>query len=200
MNTTQRFRYYLWTGTDFATSLVLQFNTVFAFTSLYVAPLLQDFCLKERVWKQGAVQSSRDLVPNLTRGMALRAFYTAIESFKIRAIDEAQQHGNRLHVQDRSPLPWRVPTIGEPITTLRPIEASFSGSEGLPHCCFEPGDVGIITTINIPAVRHVPENPSDLLAIADFEQPSTLSFEGIRQCSWQCHLYYHQIIALPSAS
>lgn len=199
MNTTKPFRYYLWTGTDFATYITLQSGTIITFTSLYVAPLRQDFCLKERVWQHGVIQSSKELVTNLTKNKALRAFHTATEPFKAWATNEAQQHGSRLHIQASSPLLWRIPTPGEHITTLRPVEASFSGSEGLPHCCFEPGDVGIIATIDVPAVRHVSENPSDLLAIAEFEQPGTLSFEGPRQCSWQCHLYYHQIIALPSA-
>lgn len=193
-------RYYLWMGTDFVTYIALQSGTVAAFTSLYVAPLLRDFGLKERVWEHGAIQSSRELATGFTRSMALRSFHTTSEHFKAWAANEAHQDGSHLHIQTHSPLKWRIPTPGERVTALRPTEAYFSGSVGLPRCSFEPGDVGVIASINIPAVRHTPENPSDLFACADFEKPGVNSFEGPGQCTWRCNLYYHHIIALPSIS
>ena len=134
MNTTNTVRHYFWTGTDFATCIVLQSGTVTAFTSLYVAPLRQDFGLKERVWQQEAVLSSKELATRLTKRMALRTFHAATEPFKVWAANTAQQQEGRLHIQTHSLLLWRAPTPGQQVTALRPVEAYFSGSEGFPRC------------------------------------------------------------------
>jgi hypothetical protein len=45
------------------------------------------------------------------------------------------------------------PIKGKQVTTSESVEAYYSNYGGLPPCSFNPGDVGVISEVNVPCVR-----------------------------------------------
>lgn len=199
MDTTTAKRCHFWVGENFATFCLLQSGAIALFTSLYVAPSTHGCTLKERFWEKGTLLSTREI--------AVRSFYLEALSLLNAQVDPWNAQLFRKYalrknpemcfsMMDRSPLRGQTPQMGETVTCLRPVEAYYSGRYGNPHCFFEPGDVGVVGAIDVPAVYHNPENPSDLFACVDFEKAEIPTRGQYSTTRWRCGMYYHHMVNL----
>lgn len=193
-------RHYLWVGESFATHCVLQSGVLTSFTSLYVVKLLQDSFVKERVWENGKIVSTRDLA-KMSWWSALSAFREELDQFNERMFRQRYPNSKsrgRFSLNSRSPLKRYVPEKGEHVTCLRPVKAYSSGYAGLPSCWFEPGDVVVVGAVDVPAVVHEPENPCDRFVCVDFEKENIQSNAAHPKSNqgWRCAMYYHHLLPL----
>lgn len=198
MSTTRNQRTF-WVGDHFATYCFLQSGVLVSFASLYMAPTPRGCILKERHWENGVLLTTKELAVRRFYLEAGQLFYEALDDFNQRMFRQYAPRKNRtmrFTMQSRTPLKWRAPTLGATVTCLRPREAYYTGYAGNPPCFFEPGDIGIVGAVDVPAVFHNPENRSDLFACVDFEKPEYPTPGQHNTTRWRCSMYYHQMIQL----
>jgi hypothetical protein len=199
MSTIPTVQHYYWVGETFATYCLLQSGVIVSFTSLYVIPASGGPVMKERHWEHGKILSTQEAMIPLSYPEAVLQFNEKVDLFNTRMFSSYATRNNRdqrFSIKTRSPLKWQRPEIGEAVTCLRPTKAYYSHYAGNPHCFFEPGDVGVIGDIDVPAVYHNPENPRDLFACVDFDKPAVPTGGAYSTTMWRCSLYYHHMIHL----
>jgi hypothetical protein len=86
------------------------------------------------------------------------------------------------------------PTIGQKVTTIVARDAFYSEYAGNPKCTFEPGDIGTVAVLDVPAVRPpvvwigdkktYPYGREPVYACVDFERYGQM---------WRVNLYYKDI-------
>lgn len=134
------------------TQCLLQPNTLLAFTSLYLLPTTDGWLLKERTWQHGTVLACQNIATCLTQLKAFEMFRSQVLAFRDRAHNEALQLGARFTSSSHSPFAWELLSRGSLVSSLHPIEAYSSGRDEMPFCFFEPGDVGKVAEVDVPAV------------------------------------------------
>ena len=200
MGNTKNFRHYFWDGQDFVTYCLFFSGKLVSFQCTYLLRTHEGYIIKERLWENGGVARSFVYARCPTRypaAFVFAALKTSLNQSLYRNMHIGSGSGplDCFPVKSRSPMRPHAPVKGEQVTCLRPIQAYYSGYAGNPICYFEPGDVGVIGAVDVPAVYHTPENPCDLFACVDFEKKEAPQ-SGNNGAMWRCHMYYHQMIPL----
>jgi hypothetical protein len=87
------------------------------------------------------------------------------------------------------------PQIGDRVTVKEAVTAWYSDYAGMPECSFEPGDIGIVGSVEIPYVtqRYRSKNDEIYLCV-DFYKEGVLMTEN--NPDWRVGVAYSNVVLL----